>query len=102
MLDIFLKIIPVICTVITLIVLLKNNKKNDKNDDKQTIIRDAEIDIKLGMLLSGNESIKSNIKEIDNKFSKKFDDVNERLIRVEESTKQAHKRIDDINKEVIK
>lgn len=102
MLDTLLKILPIvsiICTLITLYILLRNTSKNDKKEDSSNVRRDAEIDIKLNMLLTGNESIKSNIKEIDNKFSKKFDDVNERLIRVEESTKQAHKRIDDINKE---
>lgn len=99
MLDTLLKILPIvsiICTLITLYILLRNTSKNDKKEDSSNVRRDAEIDIKLNMLLTGNESIKSNIKEIDNKFSKKFDDVNERLIRVEESTKQAHKRIDDI------
>lgn len=100
--DTLLLIIPVIsiiCTLITLYVLLKNTNKNEKKENNINVKRDTEIDIKLDMLLSGNGSIKSDIKEIDNKFSKKFDDVNERLIRVEESTKQAHKRLDDISKE---
>lgn len=93
--DTLITIIPVICTVITLYILIRTTLKNNQKDDNESIKANTEINVKLGLLLTSNEGIKTDIKNLD----KKFNDVNERLIRVEESTKLAHKRIDDMTKE---
>lgn len=91
-----LTIIPVICTVIALIISIKSYFKTDKKDDKteteKRIARDTKIDTKLDLVLKGNDDLKGEIKGINNSIEL----YREKLARVDESCKQAHKRIDTL------
>lgn len=67
-------------------------KKNAKKDNDDKIRHDTKIDVKL-------DSIAKNVDEIrlDNKdFTKTVNALGERVTAVEQSAKQAHKRIDSL------
>ena len=66
-----------------------------KNRDKDTRIdahRDAKIESKIDMVISGVDVIKQDLKESEKKIS----DINEHIIRTDESLKQGLKRLDRI------
>jgi hypothetical protein len=67
-------------------------KRNAKKDNDDQIRHDTKIDVKL-------DNIAKNVDEIrlDNKdFTKTVNALGERVTAVEQSTKQAHKRIDSL------
>ena len=67
-------------------------KRNKKKDNDDQIRHDTKIDVKL-------DNIAKNVDEIrlDNKdFTKTVNALGERVTAVEQSTKQAHKRIDSL------
>lgn len=67
-------------------------KRNVKKDNDNQIRHDTKIDVKL-------DNIAKNVDEIrlDNKdFTKTVNALGERVTAVEQSTKQAHKRIDSL------
>jgi len=68
-----------------------NKQKEVKNDTQQ----DAQIKARLDYISKGVDDIR-----IDQKASEKLLSAHgERITRLEESTKQAHKRIDNLDKE---
>lgn len=89
-------IISIICTIITSVIALLTYKNNMSNGNKEAIEervkRDTTISTKLDLVITGNVELKSEIKNLNNKF----DDISERVARCEESTKHAHDRIDKL------
>lgn len=89
-------IISIICTIITSIIALLTYKNNMSNGNKEAIEervkRDTTISTKLDLVITGNVELKSEIKNLNNKF----DDISERVARCEENTKHAHDRIDKL------
>lgn len=73
---------------------LSGFRRNQKSDDKQEASETTSMIVKMENIGNGVNEIKSDIKSIrdENKESR------ERLIIVEQSAKQAHKRIDKIEK----
>lgn len=67
-----------------------NVKKEIKSDNRQ----DGEIKAQLGYISKGVDDIRIDLKANE----KRIGDLGERVTRVEESAKQAHKRIDKIEK----
>jgi hypothetical protein len=90
--------IPLIALLFTavggLIALLTFNKNRDK-DVRTDATESAVIRTKLDNIYLGVDSIRTDMKDNANKV----DGLSERIIRVEESSKQAHKRIDVALKE---
>lgn len=88
------------CTIIGCLIGVfgfKRNQNNDlKNDTKEDTRDKVQLNAKLDVLLSNNTEIKGTVKELDKKLDNFKDDVNIRLTRVEESCKQAHKRMDTL------
>ncbi len=88
--------IPIICSIISVIISIlvfgKNKNKDNREDITEDVRRDTILSTKLDMVIAGNSDLKNEIRGINNKFDK----VNERLTRVEESSKQAHKRLDTL------
>lgn len=72
-------------------------KKDQKKDTEESTKNRVQLNTKIDLLLSNNSEIKGSVKELDKKFDNFKDDVTERLTRVEESCKQAHKRIDRLH-----
>lgn len=78
-------------TVVGVVGAIITMKKNSKEDGEHS----AETKAQLNYITRGVDDIR-----IDQRLqASKLDGFNDRLIRVEESTKQAHKRINDIMKE---
>lgn len=94
----FTALIGLCCTIIGCMIGVFGFKRNQTNDIKveaEEATRDkVQLNTKIDVLLSNNTEIKSSVGELDKKLDHFKDDVNVRLTRVEESCKQAHKRID--------
>ena len=72
---------------------IEQKAKQETADDVKSKI---EMNAKLDAILSNNAKSESLVKELSNKFDSFKDDFNTRLVRVEESCKFAHNRIDKI------
>ncbi len=99
-------LVPLVCTVLGAVVGYFGFRRNQNNDLKAETKDDTkekvQMNAKLDVLLSNNTEIKGSVKELDKKLDDFKDKVNERLTRVEESCKQAHKRIDTIESKEAK
>lgn len=63
-----------------------------KDEVAQEATADASLQTDVSYIKTGIVDIRVDIREV----GKRMDDISERLTRVEESTKQAHKRLDDM------
>jgi peptidoglycan hydrolase CwlO-like protein len=85
-------IVSVICTATGLLIgFLTFNRTRDK-DVRSDASKSAVIETELRNISLGIDSIRIDIKANERRVS----ELSERVIRVEESSKQAHKRIDHI------
>ena len=89
-------VISVISLIFTLYQGIANLKRSKKNEDKKDASELTTVIVKLENIGNGVAEIKSELSNV------KLDikENRERIIKVEESTKQAHKRIDGINKNI--
>ena len=69
---------------------IKQLQSETMEDTKDKVQQNAKLDV----LLSTNTETKGLIRDLDKKFDEFKDETITRLTRVEESCKQAHKRID--------
>ena len=92
------------CTILGAILgyfTFKNNEKKEiKNETEEDTKSKVELNTKLDVVLMNNTEIKGSVKELDRKLDSFKDDVNTRLTRVEESSKQAHKRLDTLESKI--
>lgn len=65
---------------------LKNNRRTDTNSLRDEIRDETRTSVMLEMINSTTQEIKA-----------KIESINDRLIKVEESDKSAHKRIDELS-----
>lgn len=92
-----LAIIGAIGTVIGVLISFLTFNRNRDKELKMDASKNAVIETKLDNINQGVESIR-----IDMKVEQKARmDLSERVTRVEESSKQAHKRIDSLEKESV-
>lgn len=93
--QVFVPVLTVFCTLSgVLIGFLTFNRNRDK-DVKSDASESAVIKTKLDNISSGIDSIRIDIKANEKRVS----ELSERVIRIEESSKQAHKRLDNFEKE---
>lgn len=85
-------VIPLICTVLGFIIAAMTFGRNRDKDIRQDAANSAVIGTKLDNINSGVESIRIDMKSNE----KSIAILSERMVRVEESSKQAHKRLDTI------
>ena len=71
---------------------LKNSRRNDVSDIKEEATKNAVINVKLDGISTDVKDIKYDISET----KKKVEDLDRRVVIVEQSTKSAHKRLDGI------
>lgn len=71
---------------------MRNRDKDNRNDAH----RDAKIETKIDMVITGVETIRLDLKD----SNKRISEISEHLIRTDESVKQAHKRIDRIEEKI--
>ena len=90
-------VLSIICTLVSLCIayfaFIRNRRKDDRNDGHET----GAIMAELGYIKSGIDDVKAEQRE-----QRRINtDFIERLTAVEESAKQAHKRIDRIEKNTL-
>lgn len=73
---------------------ISNLKRNKSNDDKKDATEMTTVIVKLENIGTGIAEIKSEMTNVKNDLK----ESRERIIKVEESTKQAHKRLDSFEK----
>lgn len=86
-------IISIVSVCFSVFFGIKNSKRNDNKDVEQRVADSTRINVKL-------DTISTTTQEVRNEISTMRDEMksyNERLIKVEESTKQAHHRLDTID-----
>ena len=89
--------IALICTVGGFILSYVTVMRNKDNAIRAETKEDAETRAKLDYISKGVDDIRLDIKSQD----RKIEDLKERVTRVEESSKQAHKRINDMKEEGV-
>lgn len=87
--------IALACTVIGAVISYATFQRNKSNDIRADTREEADTKAKLDYISRGVDDIKLDNKQRDREMLK----MNERLIRVEESVKSAHKRIDGLEEE---
>lgn len=87
--------IGLLCSVIGAALGIWSYSRNVKKDTKDESRDFTRVEAKLDYVSKGVDDIRLDIKATDRRVS----EVSERLTRVEESTKSAHHRIDEIVKE---
>lgn len=87
--------IGVICSAVGALVGILGFIRYSKQDVKQETSNSTRVEIKLDYAITGINEIKSDIKDT----RKDVAILQDRLTRVEESTKSAHHRIDGLQKE---
>jgi peptidoglycan hydrolase CwlO-like protein len=83
-------LISVVSVVFSIFFGLKNNKRSDADDIKERVRQDTVINTKL-------DTITQTIQDVRNEITSMRNDIqmhNDRIIKVEESCKQAHRRLD--------
>ena len=91
-----LSLISIIGTIASIIFAYLAFKRNGSNDDKNAGKSD-------GVMLSDIGYIKSSIDRIEkslNRLEERYNELSTRLIKVEESTKNAHARISELYDEI--
>ena len=88
-LSVLISIVSVVFAVTIGVINVRRNKtKDDKSEAQQT----ATLNVRLESIEKGITEIKSNIKSIIAETKEN----RERIIKIEESSKQAHRRLDNI------
>lgn len=85
-------IISVVSVAFSIFFGLKNNKRSDTKDIEERVRQNTKINMKLDNISSLSEDIKSEIYQMKDKL----DSHNGRIIKLEDSVKSAHHRIDTL------
>ena len=89
-------LVGIICTVIGAWIGVATFSRNRDKDVRMDATESAVVRTKLDSIGQGVDSIRIDMRAGELRVS----DLTERVIRVEESTKQAHKRIDNLREDV--
>ena len=89
---IIISFVSVVCTVIGVSIGMTNLRRNSKLDDRHENTQFARVGVQLEYIAKSVSEILYDMNDIKNEIKEHRD----RILRTEESTKQAHKRIDEI------
>ena len=89
---IIISFVSVVCTVIGVSIGMSNLRRNSKLDDRHESTQFARVGVQLEYIAKNVSEILYDMNDIKNEIKEHRD----RILRTEESTKQAHKRIDEI------
>lgn len=84
--------LPVVISLCALLISLKGSRRQDRQDVTQDAISGAELKSELNYISRGVDDMRVEMRAMRNEVG----DLAERVTRVEESAKQAHKRIDGL------
>lgn len=85
-------VISIVSAAFSIYFGFRNSKRTDTKDIEERIRENTKIDMKLDAILNTTNEMKSERVQM----KKELSDHDVRLVKVEESTKQAHHRIDEI------
>ena len=85
-------IISVLSLGFSVFIGLKNNKRTDAKDIEERVKENTRINMKLDAISNNTTDIKNEVSEM----RKEINSHDSRIIKVEESAKQAHHRLDTI------
>jgi septal ring factor EnvC (AmiA/AmiB activator) len=88
-------LIGISCSVIGAVIAIAGFIRIFKKDTREEAASSTKLETKIDYISRGVDDIRIDIKAQD----KRINDLDGRLIRVEESTKSAHHRIDGLEKE---
>ena len=91
-------LISVVSITIAVINFISNTKRNNKKDTTEDAPQMATLITELKNIMDGISDIKKEITDIRNDVKEDRD----KIIRIDESAKQAHKRIDELIKRLEK
>ncbi len=80
--------------LVSLFFNLKNDKKSDNSEIEERVKENTRINMKLDSISTNTTDIKNEIAEM----RKELNSHDSRIVKVEESAKQAHHRIDELVK----
>lgn len=89
----YLPYLSVVIAVLGLYFTSHNSKRTDVKEIEEKAIAQARIDTKLDNLTNINLEVRSQVSDL----AKQQIDLNQRVSKVEESAKSAHKRIDELH-----
>lgn len=89
-------IISVLSLSFSVFIGLKNSKRTDTKDIEERVKENTRINMKLDGITSNTAEIKAELSEM----RKEINSHDSRLVKIEESVKSAHHRIDGIEKVV--
>lgn len=89
-------IISVLSLGFSVFIGLKNSKRTDTKDIEERVKENTRINMKLDGITSNTAEIKAELSEM----RKEINSHDSRLVKIEESVKSAHHRIDGIEKVV--
>ena len=92
--DMITAVVGVVGTVTGFVLSFARFSRSRDNDLRTEAQREATINVKLDNISTGVQSLHTDIKT----EQKARAELSERVAKVEESTKQAHKRIDELEK----
>lgn len=92
--DKIVTLVSVLIALVSVIFAIKNSKRNDVKDIEKRASENAIINVKLDTIQNNITDIKYDVSATKQDVSK----LSERMIKVEESTKSAHKRLDEYEK----
>lgn len=87
-------IISVVSVAFSIFFGLKNNKRTDVKDIEERVKENTRINFKLDEIATSIREVKSEVSSLKEEMQAH----NDRIIKVEESAKQAHHRLDTIEK----
>ncbi len=90
---IIISVVSVACTVLGVSVGYSNLRRHQSAEDRDQGALLASIEVKLGHVTEGIAHIRHDMSDIKTDINEQ----RERIVRVEESAKQAHKRLDELN-----
>lgn len=85
-------LISIVSVVFSIFFGMKNSKRTDTKDIEERVKQNTKINMKLDNINSTTQDIKSQLSSVRSDIQKH----NDKLIVLEQSCKQAHKRIDEI------
>lgn len=91
----YLPYVSVLVAVLGLYFTTKNNKRTDVKEIEEKAIAQARIDAKLDNLTSVTIEVRGQVSDM----IKQQIDFSQKLQKVEESTKQAHHRLDELRED---
>jgi len=83
-----------VCTIIGTILAINGFSRTTKKDTQESTKANTRLESKVDYVLNGVNDIKLDMRD----QGRQINDVSERVTRVEESSKSAHKRIDELEK----